>query len=185
MRTIHNSFEVLSKFDLRKDYKYQKELTEELDSIQSDFNQGVLNEIVLWKVNRYAKFTDETIKLLNQIKNDSLEIDEELTVKVLDALLGTSGVRLAMASTILRFKNPHIYQILDQRVFRFISETGKELKESTVKEKQIEMYLDYLKRLKNICFKYKIDFESSDRILYLMDKDLNVEKFLKESIKVK
>lgn len=36
------------------DYKYQKELTENLDKLDGDFSQNILNEIVLWKVNRYA-----------------------------------------------------------------------------------------------------------------------------------
>ena len=32
-------------------FKYQVELTKKLDNINSDFNQEILNEIILWKVN--------------------------------------------------------------------------------------------------------------------------------------
>ena len=41
----------------------KEELTKKLDSLNSDFNQEILNEIILWKVNRYAKFDEETINL--------------------------------------------------------------------------------------------------------------------------
>ena len=40
-------------------FKYQVELTKKLDNLNSDFNQETLNEIILWKVNRYAKFDEE------------------------------------------------------------------------------------------------------------------------------
>lgn len=88
-----------------------------------------------------------------------------------------------MASTILRFKNSKIYQIIDQRVFRYISENGEELNGTTKIENQIEIYLNYLVRLRKICLEYKIQFEESDRILYLMDKKQNKENKLKESRK--
>ena len=83
-----------------------------------------------------------------------------------------------MASTILRFKNPNIYQIIDQRVYRFIY--GKELKYSeTNLNLQIIIYIDYLEKLKEVCGKYQIKFEDADRILYKMDKDYNKDLKLK------
>ena len=50
-----------------EEYKYQDELTTELDSFVGDFDQNLINKIVLWKINRYAKLDEETIKLLNGI----------------------------------------------------------------------------------------------------------------------
>jgi len=83
-----------------------------------------------------------------------------------------------MASTILRFRNPKVYQIIDQRVYRFIY--GKELKysESNI-NLQINIYLDYLNKLKEVCAKYSIKFEEADRILYKMDKLYNSNLKLK------
>lgn len=181
MNTIFNSFQIEK--NTISEFKYQEKLTTKLDKINIDFNQDILNEIVLWKVNRYAEFKSSTFALLNQIQKSDTEIKLELTKKILEELLNTKGVKIAMASTILRFKNPKIYQIIDQRVYRYISENGEEIKEGTIIENQIELYLNYLVRLRKICSEYKIEFEESDRILYLMDKKLNKKNNLKESKK--
>ncbi len=82
-----------------------------------------------------------------------------------------------MASTILRFKNRNIYQIIDQRVFRIIYIDKKLKLKAHPSEKnlnsQIDLYLQYLKDLTEICEKLKIPFEKSDRILYMADKRIN------------
>lgn len=39
---------------LKNKYKYQEELTPKLDELEADFNQEIINEIALWKVNRYV-----------------------------------------------------------------------------------------------------------------------------------
>jgi len=83
-----------------------------------------------------------------------------------------------MASTILRFKNPKIYQIIDQRVFRFIYGYELTYKLSDI-DGQINIYLDYLKKLQEICNTKKIKFTEADRILYMMDKKHNSGKKLK------
>ncbi|WP_140936839.1 hypothetical protein [Sphingobacterium lumbrici] len=95
-------------------YNYQDELTAKLDNLNSDFDQNIVNEIVLWKVSRYALLDIETLKLINQISKDDTQLNYELTNDILLRLLSNKqkGVRLAMASTILRFKNPKIYQII-------------------------------------------------------------------------
>ncbi|GGD99617.1 hypothetical protein [Planktosalinus lacus] len=155
-------------------YKYQLELTKKLDDLNSDFNQNTLNEIILWKVNRYAIFRKKTIDLLNKVNPEDDVINHTLTKDILLNLLDKNqkGVRLAMASTILRFKNPKVYQILDQRVYRFIN--GKELKYSLNDiNSQIEIYLEYLAKLREVCEKHHIKFEEADRILYKMDKEYN------------
>ena len=159
-------------------FKYQVELTKKLDSLNSDFSQEILNEIILWKVNRYAKFDEETLNLLNKINRNDENLNQNLTGDILLNLLNQKGVRLAMASTILRFKNPNIYQIIDQRVYRFIY--GKELKYSETNHKlQIEIYIEYLEKLNEVCEKYQIKFEDADRILYKMDKLYNSNLKLK------
>jgi thermostable 8-oxoguanine DNA glycosylase len=160
-------------------YSYQNELTTKLDRLDTDFDQETINEIVLWKVNRYAAIDNDTLSLINQIKKSDTQLNPELTGAILLRLLGKEqkGVRLAMASTILRFKNPTLYQIIDQRVFRFLY--GKELKYSeTDINEQITLYLDYLQKLKNICNEHNVDFKIADRIFYAMDKAYNTSEKL-------
>lgn len=156
------------------DYQYQPGLTEKLDSNTKDFDQYLINEIVLWKLNRYAKLRTETLDLINKIDSEGSTMDTELTHTVLSHLLNTKGIRLAMASTILRFKNPNIYQIIDQRVYRVIY--GTTLKPKTRINDSINQYIDYLKELNQVCSNYQIPFSESDRILYEYDKVVNSEK---------
>ena len=173
MKTIFNTN--ITKEDLQNvNYKYQLELTSKLDDLNSDFNQEIINEIVLWKVNRYSFLDDETLALLNQINKEDEVLKVELTTQILTKLLNTKGIQLAMASTILRFKNPDIYQIIDQRVYRFISGNNLPVYFSTI-EKQIELYIDYLEKLNQVCIEKEIEFRLSDRIIYELDKLHNKE----------
>lgn len=155
-------------------YSYQTELTSKLDNLNSDFDQEIINEIVLWKVNRFAFVDNDTLNLLNQIKKTDTVLNPKLTETILLNLLhkDQKGIRLAMASTILRFKNPTIYQIIDQRVYRFIYGTELKYSETDITQ-QITIYLDYLAKLKQICLDQKIKFEMADRIFYSMDKVYN------------
>jgi len=162
------------------DFDYQSKLTCKLDTYNKKFNQNVINEIVLWKVNRYALIEKKTLKLLNSITANEKQIDITKTKLVLTALINTKGIQLPMASTILRFKNKNLYQIIDQRVYRLLY-NGKELKTyyGRNKEKlhsQVELYIKYLEELNKFCAKEKIPFEESDRILYKADKRINKGK---------
>jgi len=159
---------------LNLEYKFQQELTTKLDNTNLDFNQELINEIVLWKTNRYAKLTTVTLNLINGIDPNSEFIDLALTREILMHLLDTKGIRLPMASTILRFRNPKVYQIIDQRVYRLIY--GTEFKLETNLTENINQYLDYLTELKNVCNLYQIPFYKSDRTLYEYDKIVNLEK---------
>jgi hypothetical protein len=170
--------------DIDFEFDYQKELTKKLDSEKSAFDQNILNEIVLWKVNRYAQFSPELISELNSIKSDDISLDFVKTKSVLEKLLRTNGVKLAMASTILRFRNPNIYQIIDQRVFRLIY-PGQELKLSSYMsdsniEHQINLYFDYLADLRQICSEFNIEFHRADRILFMADRRINKGHKLKK-----
>lgn len=177
IQTIHNTDLEASKLE---EYKYQKDLTPKLDNLNDNFDQNTINEIVLWKVNRYAELNFKTLDLINKISNEDTDLDRELTEQILLNLLDKNqqGVRLAMASTILRFKNPNIYQILDQRVYRYIF--GKKLEYSLNNvDEQIKIYFEYLDKLKQLCDEYDIDFTTADRLLYLLDKKHNVKINLK------
>jgi len=165
------------------EYRYQETLTKKLDAISSDFDQKTLNEIVLWKVNRYAEFDSDLISMINSIDQTQTELDIDKTKLLLRLLIKTKGVRLPMASTILKFRNPNIYQIIDQRVYRIIYE-GMELKikadpKDEDLEYQIELYLKYLKDLSKVCSDLDIPFTMADRILYMADKRVNKGSNLK------
>ena len=181
IKTIFDSDFEISSDDF--EFNYQKSLTSKLDSDIGIFDQNKLNEIVLWKVNRYAQFDDRLIKMINSINRNDSEINEDKTRLVLNELLKTNGVQLAMASTILRFRNPNIYQIIDQRVYRLIYK-NKILNINTYPSEknlkfQIELYIKYLKDLKKICLNFNIPFSKSDRILFMVDKRLNKKEKLK------
>ena len=154
------------------DFGYQKDLSTKLDNINVDFSQEIINEIVLWKVNRYALLKPETLRLINLIPPNSKQIDVEFTKNVLTELLNEKGIRLPMASTILRFRNKYIYQIIDQRVYRIIY-PDKIYKDSSSINKQIEIYLQYLNDLRDVAIIKSIAFEEDDRIFYNVDKRIN------------
>ena len=181
MKTIKNNGKTNVQ-EVMKDYHYQELLTPELDKLDGDFDQNILNEIVLWKVNRYAEVPKTTLKLLNEIKKTDKVVKPELTKKILSALLhkDQKGIRLAMASTILRFKNPSVYQIIDQRVYRYIMNEEMKNNFKSVDE-QIEYYETYLKELRKRCIADSIPFETSDRVYYVLDKES--KKPLRESKK--
>lgn len=174
MKTI-NEIEISKEQLGNEKYNYQPNLTLKLDELKGDFNQEIIDHIVLWKVNRYAEISDDTYSLLNSIKKEDVLLDQDLTKKILEKLLSTSGIQLAMASTILRFKNPKIYQIIDQRVYRMIY--GKKMpKYFSSIEDQINLYLEYLQKLQNVCVEKGIKYELSDRIIYELDKEFNKDE---------
>ena len=173
MKTIFD-IEITNEDLQNVNYKYQLELTSKLDGLDDDFNQEIINEIVLWKVNRYSFLDDEKFSVLNKINKEDLILDVQLTTEILTKFLNTKGIQLPMASTILRFKNPNIYQIIDQRVYRFIYGIEMPKYFSSI-EKQIDFYIEYLQKLKQVCIEKGIDFNLSDRIIYELDKLHNKE----------
>jgi len=180
-KTIYDSDFKITSEDY--EFKYQESLTKKLDAFNENFNQEKLNEIVLWKVNRYAEFDKSLIELINSIGKNETEISIDKTKEILKGLLKTNGVQLAMASTILRYKNPNIYQIIDQRVYRTIYENQALDLNTYPSEKnlnfQIELYIKYLSDLRIACSNLKIPFEKSDRILFMADKRINKKQKLK------
>jgi hypothetical protein len=159
----------------KEDYKYQPDLTETLKKVKNNYRvtQSVINEIVLWKVDRYAELGQTSLDLLNAPEIMQKSLDIHFTANILKSLLSIPGIRLPMASTILRFRNPGIYQIIDQRAYRMVY-PKKVFKHSKNIDKQIQLYLEYLKKLREICAENKNwEFRNIDRILYLKDKEFN------------
>ena len=178
MRTISQT----DLLDRDRVYAYQRELTQRLDGHTGDFDQTVLNEITLWKVNRYPVIDSGVISQLNEIKKTDRAYNEKIVRDLLNRLLACRGVQLPMASTYLRFKNPSLFQIIDQRVYRVLY--GKVMVlpgayNAVNRMKLVDIYFDYLREIRTRCETLGIPFEEADRILYNADKRINKATRLK------
>ena len=80
-----------------KNYNYQANLTKKLDNLRRvTFTQSIVNEIVLWKVNRYVSLDNEILLSIDNLK--TLTNGEHRQAQtVLESLLSIHGVDLPMA----------------------------------------------------------------------------------------
>lgn len=143
----------------------------------SDFqeNRDIINEIVLWKINRTPKIDSDTISMIGNLSSIATPIAasiSQLTFDVLTNLLNSKGIHLPIASTILHFYYPDIYPIIDQRAYRELYK--KEYPKYGVKEEKLtQLYMQYIAD----CYSYQqekcpdIPFSKIDKVLYQLDKD--------------
>lgn len=168
-----------------EEFNYQPELTSALDSIQlqgGNLSREQFYEIVLWKLNRFPVISDDLLKKLDALKGISA-FDKE-SESLLIELLSAPGISLPMASTILRFLNPQVFQIVDDRAFRVVQKEFPDtlkvkyrVKPFNLKGKaglawineSVDIYSRYLRCLREL-FPEPKDFFFADRILYLIDK---------------
>jgi hypothetical protein len=61
MKTIKDIGEFENLNSILDNYSFQPILTDKLDSNKSVFDQATINEIVLWKVNRYAEVSNDSL----------------------------------------------------------------------------------------------------------------------------
>lgn len=156
-----------------EDYRYQPELTAHLDGLgPQPFAQDVINEIVLWKVNRYAKLSPNTLEALNRVAGTKPRSHRAAEAAVA-ALLREQGIDLPMASTLLRFRNRKAFQIIDRHAYRAVYGEDYPLYSSSSDHAKIDLYFGYLDRLFELADSRKVDFESLDRVLYVFDKQVN------------
>ena len=163
-------------------YGFQPELTKRLDGHRGDFDQATIKDITLWKVNRYPVIESGLIAELNKIKKTDEEYKREKLRSLLIRLLAYRGVQLPMASTYLRFKNPKLFQIIDQRVYRALYGTEMVLPgayNAANRKRLVDIYFNYLDDLRRQCEELGIPFEDADRILYNVDKRINKTTRLK------
>jgi hypothetical protein len=151
----------------------QPELTARLDLLGgTDFTQEVINVIVLWKVNRYVSLTPELLRRVGQLRR--LKPNEHRKGEsVLVALLDCHGVDLAMASTILRFRNPAVFQIVDRHAYRAVYGSVYPLSTKCAVDRKVTLYFDYLDALVDLCAAKGQAFETIDRVLYKFDQARN------------
>ena len=138
-------------------------------------NRDIINEIVLWKMNRRPQVTEELIDAifsLKEIKTPLQVLTDEKTGRVVEKLLQTKGMQLPMASTVLHFYYPEIFPIIDQRAYRELYAMDYP-KTMTKIPMLTELYLKYIKD----CWEYQqekcpeIAFSQIDKVLYQLDKE--------------
>ena len=159
-------------------FGYLSDITSQLDCLQHDeLTMLDIFRITAWKIDRYPQIDENTLKKLNELRSLK-KFNGEKTKEVLDALLGTNGVGLPMASTYLRFVNPKVYQIIDVRAYRAAFNYKLQDKLPTTNHtKAIDNYLHYITQLQKFADKkgegyhgLYVDFEHMDRFLYDIDK---------------
>jgi thermostable 8-oxoguanine DNA glycosylase len=154
-------------------YTYQPDLTKRLDNLEvTALDQSLINNIVLWKVNRYVRVTDEILGQMVGLKILSAGEHRKAEAEI-NALLELDGVDLPMASTILRFVNPKVFQIIDRHAYRAVYGKKYPLYASMPKERKVSEYFDYLDQLIELCELKKLPFKIIDRLLYVFDKENN------------
>ncbi len=165
---------------IRLTYDYEMNLTKELDSLDENyvFTLYDIYKITLWKVNRFPNITTDSVFMqkfneLATITYEDFNAKKQNITEVLKELLNTKGVRLPMASTYLRFRNPKLFQIIDQRVWRVVQEYREEadttLHHSENIDNEIDKYFKYLETLRELANKHNIAFENADRAFYVWD----------------
>jgi len=166
--------------DHLQSYNYLPELTAKLKRIcRRPLNDGLLNQIVLWKVNRYAEIDDDLLQRMNLLAKVKPGMHTKAE-DVLLCLLSCKGFNLPMATTILRFLNPDTFQIIDRRAYRAVypeeyprclSTTKKDEK---VRKDKVRRYFLYLDKLRTLCRQRgDLEFRTADEALYQYDKDTN------------
>lgn len=150
-------------------------LTDELDSIGSDelFSESTVLKILLWKVHRYTRLETNLLDRLNRISHLS-PLNRTEVKPILEELLGIDGIDLPMASTLLRFRNPNAFQIIDRRAFRSVMESDQyDLYSGSSVERKVRVYFCYLSTIDKLCEQTGINFANADRILYKFDIEYN------------
>jgi len=157
--------------DYLEEYDYKEKLTSELDNIKKDFDQEIIDKILLWKSPLpYVELDDECLKKINNLKEiENIDDHKHKIKKLLEDLLKINGVGIARATTILRFINPNVFQIMDKRAYRAVF--GEKLKDSP--DNIVDKYFQYLKELKYLCEEKSLKYSKSDRILYEFDQKVN------------
>jgi hypothetical protein len=129
----------------------------------------IINNIVLWKLNRQITVDSETVELLNTVARTVKSPQEALSnpnvPELINDLLKSPGIRLPIASTILKFYQPKAFPIIYRRAFHQLFNTKLE------ENAGVESYFQYIRKCIEVRQQYKIPFEKVDEVLYQKDKD--------------
>ena len=156
-----------------KDYKYQPSLTPRLDALRTEsFDQQLVNEIVLWKVNRYAPMEAEALDALNSLVGVEPG-NHRQAESVLRLLLRQPGVDLPMASTLMRFRKPATFQIIDRHAYRAVTGDYYPLYSTSGEDRKVTLYFEYIDDLMRLAAERNVAFKDLDRMLYVFDRQEN------------
>ena len=154
-------------------YKHLPTLTPHLDHLpDKPMSQDTINEIVLWKVNRYVRLTHHVRNSLYALRT-LRPTQHRNAERVLRSLLRCYGVDLAMASTFLRFQDPDVFQIIDRHAYRAVFGKCYPLHSATPDGIKVSTYFTYLEALRDLAGSSGTVFRDLDRILYEFDKRKN------------
>jgi len=169
-----NYQEILNRFK----YEDESEIMERIASTENANyreNRDIINEIILWKMNRIPHFDNQLIDMiytLGDINAPENAVKSEKTKQVVRKLLQTKGMKLPMASTVLHFYFPQVFPIIDQRAYRELY--GDEYPQNMNKlDVMVDMYMKYIEDT----WEYQrekcpeIPYEKIDKILYQLDKE--------------
>lgn len=169
-----NYQEILNRFTYDDETEIMDRISK-ADRMNYRENKDIINQIVLWKMNRRPRVAEELIDAIYKLEviNTPMEaVENELTVQVVTGLLDSKGMQLPMASTVLHFYYPDVYPIIDQRAYRELY--GEDYPKNTLKvEKLAALYLKYI----TDCYQYQqekcpeIPFAKIDKVLYQLDKE--------------
>ncbi len=145
------------------------------DKNNNQENKDIINEIILWKINRMPVIEDSVIEEIVNLPSKISPLEASKSNKsyeIIVRLLCSKGIKLPIASTILHFYYPNIYPIIDQRAFRelYKKEYPHHQKDC---DKLAKLYLNYIKDIYEYKIKNcpKISFKDIDKILYQIDKE--------------
>ena len=169
-----NYEEILSRFT----YEDEAGIMERIalaDNANYRENKDIINQIILWKMNRTPEIDNELIDMiygLNDMKTPVMAVESEKVKRTVEKLLRTKGMKLPMASTVLHFYFPDVYPIIDQRAYRELY--GEEYPRYVGKiEIMVEVYMKYIADT----YHYQqencpdIPFAKIDKVLYQLDKE--------------
>ena len=166
--------EILSRFT----YEDETEILKRVSKVNADDyreNNDIINEIVLWKMNRRPHIENKVIDMIHSVSDFTSPLEAVKSIRtedVLVELLNSKGLKLPMASTVLHFFYPEIYPIIDQRAYR---ELYNEDYPKTVVSvgNLVGIYKKYIED----CYLYQqekcpeLSFSKIDKVLYQLDKD--------------
>lgn len=137
-------------------------------------NRDIINSIVLWKINRQVDIGTElfiAIKNLN-IAPSIIKTKEKEIKEIVFDLLEIKGVKIAMASTILKMFYPDSFPIIDQRAYRELN--GEDLPYyygASANQRYTDLYFQYILdcHIYNQSVCPNINFDDIDKVLYQLD----------------
>ena len=75
--------------------------------------------------------------------------------------------------TILRFRNPSVFQIVDRHAYRAVYGSEYPLSTKCAAIRKVSLYFDYVDSLVDLCAAKGLAFQTVDRVLYKFDQAKN------------